>query len=151
VPQQTLITSRARRLRKSMTQPEVMLWSRLRVRRPDRPIFRRQHPMGSMILDFYCAAARLGVEVDGATHWGDEARDRDEARDIWLRRHGVTVLRIPASAIYRNVGAVADGILLVADELLLRSAEAAAFPHHRPLCGGRSPSPATRGGGNDLP
>jgi very-short-patch-repair endonuclease len=44
-------------MRKAMTEPEVMLWSRLRGRVPDRPVFRRQHALGGIILDFYCPAA----------------------------------------------------------------------------------------------
>jgi very-short-patch-repair endonuclease len=129
-----------------MSEPEIMLWSRLRRRSPDRRVFRRQHPMGSLILDFYCVAARLAVEVDGSTHWDDEARARDEARDMWLAKQGVTVLRIPASEVYRDLGTVADGILVAAEERLMRfEAEAAAFPLHRPVFPGRSPSPALRG------
>jgi very-short-patch-repair endonuclease len=65
---QRLITNRARALRRQMSEPEVMLWSRLRSRGEDHPTFRRQHPFGSIILDFYCPAARLAIEVDGATH-----------------------------------------------------------------------------------
>jgi very-short-patch-repair endonuclease len=112
-----LITTRARKLRKSMSDAEVLLWSRLRGRRPDRPTFRRQHPIGSIILDFFCPSARLAIEVDGSTHWDDEARARDEARDAWLARQGISVMRIPASSVYRNVFAVADGIILRAEEL----------------------------------
>jgi len=94
----TLITKRARALRKTMSEPEVMLWQRLRGRGPDKPTFRRQHPFGKIIVDFYCPAARLAVEVDGATHWDDEARAKDEARDRWLMKQGVHVHRVPAGA-----------------------------------------------------
>ncbi len=55
-----------------MTEPVVMLWSRLRGRNADRPTFRRQHVIGSIILDFYCPSAKLAIEVDGRTHWSDE-------------------------------------------------------------------------------
>jgi very-short-patch-repair endonuclease len=103
-----------------MSEPEVMLWSRLRGRGTDRPTFRRQHPIGSVILDFYCPSARLVVEIDGSTHWGDEARERDAARDRWLERQGLTVMRIPASEIYRDLGFVTDGVLRRADELKRR-------------------------------
>ena len=99
----TLIGNRARAMRKVMTEPEVMLWSRLRGRGPDKPSFRRQHPFGSYILDFYCPAARLAVEVDGATHWDEAAQARDEARDGWLMIQGIQVYRIPASRIYQDL------------------------------------------------
>lgn len=106
-----LITNRARTMRKTMTEPEVILWSRLRGRGPDRPTFRRQHPLGNIILDFYCPSAALAVEVDGATHWHDEAQAKDEARDSWLKQQGIDVLRIPASSVYHDLDNVVDGIL----------------------------------------
>ena len=58
MPHRTLITNRARALRKAMTSPEVRLWARLRGRGPQRPTFRRQHPLGSIILDFYCPSVK---------------------------------------------------------------------------------------------
>jgi very-short-patch-repair endonuclease len=116
----TLITTRARKLRKSMSEPEVMLWSRLRGRSPERPTFRRQHPFGSIILDFYCPSARLAVEVDGSTHWDDAARAKDEARDRWLATQGVNVLRFNAGEIYQDLSRVTGVILLRAEELRLR-------------------------------
>jgi very-short-patch-repair endonuclease len=114
----TLITTRARAMRKAMTEPEVMLWSRLRGRGPDKPTFRRQHPFGTIILDFYCPAARLAVEVDGATHWDDEARAKDEARDGWLMGQGVRVHRVSAGSVYHRLGEVADAILAQAEALI---------------------------------
>ncbi|WP_436013697.1 endonuclease domain-containing protein [Phenylobacterium sp. LjRoot219] len=84
----TRISNRARALRKAMTEPEIMLWSRLKGRGTDKPIFRRQFAYQTVIFDFYCPAARLAVEIDGATHWDDERRSKDEARDAWLARRG---------------------------------------------------------------
>jgi very-short-patch-repair endonuclease len=106
-----LITSRARALRRAMTEPEVILWSRLRGRGGEHPTFRRQHPFGSIILDFYCPAMKLAVEIDGATHWDDEAQLRDAARDRWLAGQGVHVVRFPASRIYRDIHGVMDEVL----------------------------------------
>jgi very-short-patch-repair endonuclease len=114
----TLITNRARAMRKAMTEPEVMLWSRLRGRGPEKPTFRRQHPFGAIILDFYCPAARLAVEVDGATHWDEAAQAKDEARDRWLMSQGVRVCRIPASRIYHDLGGATDAVLVQALELI---------------------------------
>ncbi len=137
----TLITNRARTLRKTMSEAEVILWSRLRGRDPDKPTFRRQHPFGSIILDFYCPSARLAVEVDGATHWDDEARARDDARDHWLRRQGIEAMRIPAASVYRAAGEVADGILRRADER-----RGLGFAPSTPPSAGRGPPPtASRG------
>jgi very-short-patch-repair endonuclease len=108
----TVITNRARAMRKAMTEPEVILWSRLRGRSDERPTFRRQHPFRSIILDFYCPSLRLAIEVDGATHWDDVAQAKDGARDRWLAAQGVEVIRIPASRIYRDLDGVVDGVLL---------------------------------------
>ncbi len=116
--QRTLITNRARAMRKAMTEPEVMLWSRLRGRRPDKPTFRRQHPFDQIIVDFYCPAAHLVVEVDGATHWDETARRKDEARDRWLTSQGVSVVRIPAAQIWQDLAGVADGVIRQAEALI---------------------------------
>jgi very-short-patch-repair endonuclease len=115
-----LTSNRARAMRKAMTEPEVILWSRLRGRRGERPTFRRQHPIGSLILDFYCPSLRLAVEVDGATHWDDAAQARDMARDRWLAAQGVEVMRIPASRVYRDINGVMDALMLRIEALQQR-------------------------------
>jgi very-short-patch-repair endonuclease len=111
-----LIARRARAFRRALTEPEVMLWSRLKGRGRDRPIFRRQVPFGSIILDFYCPAARLAVEVDGLTHWSDEKRAKDGARDAWLASQGIDVLRPEAGRVYRDLTGAADAVILRAEE-----------------------------------
>jgi very-short-patch-repair endonuclease len=108
----TRIAVRARTLRKAMNEPEIMLWSRLKGRGMDRPIFRRQVGYESMIFDFYCPAARLAVEIDGATHWDEDKRAKDAARDAWLARRGIEVVRIGAGAVYQDLGGVADAVLI---------------------------------------
>jgi very-short-patch-repair endonuclease len=67
------------------------LWELLRGRRLAGAKFRRQHPIGPFVVDFFCADARLVVEADGAPHLRDRARD--VARDHWLESLGLTVLR----------------------------------------------------------
>jgi len=109
-----------------MSEPEVLLWSRLRGRGPEKPTFRRQHPIGSVIVDFFCPSARLVIEVDGSTHWDDDRRRRDEARDRWLEGQGITVIRVPASLIYRRLDGVVDRIIVRALELTV------AAPARRP-------------------
>ena len=66
VPRRATVT-KARSLRRSMTLPEVVLWKVLRAR-PAGIKFRRQHPVGPYVLDFYCEAALTGIEVDGMAH-----------------------------------------------------------------------------------
>jgi very-short-patch-repair endonuclease len=60
-------------------------------------VFRRQHPIGRYVLDFYCAKARLAIEIDGISHDMSTRPKRDIERDAWLAAHGVTVLRIAAA------------------------------------------------------
>jgi very-short-patch-repair endonuclease len=100
----------ARRLRRMLSPPEARLWSRLRARVPGAPIFRRQHPIGPYVLDFYCARARLAVEVDGIGHDLGDRPQRDLRRDAWLRAQGVSVMRIPASQVMRVIDEVVDAI-----------------------------------------
>jgi len=96
----TLTLKRARRLRRTMTLPEVLLWQELRGKKLQGLWFRRQHPIGPYILDFYCAQVRLAVEIDGGAH---EARTAHDARrDEWLFRRGMRVLRIPAMDVLKR-------------------------------------------------
>jgi len=112
------ILKRARALRKAMTEPEIMLWSRLKGRGRGQPIFRRQFAYEAMIFDFYCPAARLAVEIDGSTHWDEDKRANDEARDRWLRSRDITVVRIAAGTVYRGASGVADAVILQALALI---------------------------------
>ena len=93
----------ARKLRREMTVPEVNLWTELR-KRPGGYKFRRQHPAGQFVLDFYCAAIRLAVEVDGQTH--DARVATDKQRSAWLRAQGIATTRIPARTIIEDIEAV---------------------------------------------
>jgi very-short-patch-repair endonuclease len=111
-----LIAKRARAFRRALTEPEVMLWSRLKGRGRDKPIFRRQYAFGTIIFDFYCVPAKLAVEIDGSIHWSDEKRAKDEARDAWAMRQGIAVLRIGAGEVYRDLGGVTDGVIQLALE-----------------------------------
>jgi len=101
---------RARRLRKTMSKPEVLLWQHLRGD-PNGLRFRRQHEIDRFVLDFYCPKAKLAIEVDGTAHdMGDQPRF-DERRDEVLGATGIETVRIPAIAVLRDAAAVADRIL----------------------------------------
>lgn len=93
---------RARKLRSEMTLPERVLWQEMR-KRPGGFKFRRQHGAGNYILDFYCAKARLAIEVDGWAHDNEKTADRDARRSSFLRSQGVATTRIPARAILGDV------------------------------------------------
>ncbi|HML07443.1 MAG TPA: DUF559 domain-containing protein [Xanthobacteraceae bacterium] len=81
-------------------------------------MFRRQHPIGPYVLDFYCAQANLGIEIDGISHDMADRPQRDDRRDAWLKKHGVTVIRIPAAELAPDVDAAADAIVRLAAERL---------------------------------
>ena len=100
---------KARALRRSMTLPEGMLWQALRSR-PDGIKFRRQHPIGRCIVDFYCPSARLVIEVDGQVHSMGSEAERDARRDAWLKNQGLTVLRFSASDVLRDLSSVVTAI-----------------------------------------
>ena len=86
----------ARRLRRALTFPEVLLWQSVRGKRLGGLHFRRQHAVGSYILDFYCSEAKLAVEVDGSVHDDPVQAAYDIKRDAWFARQGIRVLRIAA-------------------------------------------------------
>jgi very-short-patch-repair endonuclease len=115
-PKQTI--GNARSLRRKLSVPEARLWSRLRRREFGKPVFRRQHPLGPYVLDFYCAKAHLAVELDGMSHDMGNQPARDIRRDVWLARHGITVMRVPVSELPREMDQAADAIVRMAIDLL---------------------------------
>lgn len=98
---------RARELRRKLTPPEARLWVALRKKSLGLH-FRRQHPIGPYILDFYCDTAKLAVEVDGQGHLG--RIEQDERRDRWLFAEGVRTLRIRAVEVRDNIDGVIETI-----------------------------------------
>ena len=134
---------KARRLRRAMSLPEVLLWRELR-KRPGGLRFRRQHPAGPYVLDFACLDARVAVEVDGEGHGFGANPAHDEARDEWLIAQGYRTIRIPAREILSDLGAVVAFILDQCQPLhhAVRgpSATSQGQPLHRPSDG---PPPRT--------
>jgi len=97
----------ARRLRRQLSLPEMLLWRLLRLSRRELR-FRKQHAIGPFVADFYCPAARLVIEIDGATH--DQRQDVDGRRDAYMAALGLRVVRIAAADVFADPEAVADGI-----------------------------------------
>ena len=83
----------ARHQRRTARSYEQLLWQLLRDRQRCGKKFRRQHPLGVYTADFYCAEAMLVVEVDGSPHQTAEGKQKDAARDTWMRSEGIEVLR----------------------------------------------------------
>lgn len=101
---------RARALRRNMTLPEGLLWQALR-QRPGGFKFRNQHPIGQFIVDFYCAAARLVIEVDGMAHNMGDHPERDSRRDQWLESQDLRVIRFAAADVMHDVDCVVTAIV----------------------------------------
>ena len=95
------VQQRARELRQEMTPAEKLLWSRLRNKQLNGLKFRRQHPLGPFIADFYCAARRLVMEIDGDIH--DLQPDRDTARTEQFEQYGYRVIRFRNERVLNNI------------------------------------------------
>ena len=102
----------AANLRSNATRPEQALWYRLRRSRLAGLKFRRQHVVGPYIVDFYCPARRLAVEVDGESHVG--RGEEDAERDAFLRSQGMTVLHVTNDDVLHDLNAVCEAILRAA-------------------------------------
>ena len=96
-----------------MSLPEILLWQRLKGA-PQGIRFRKQHPIGPYRADFYCAAAKLVIEVDGMAHDMGDRPQRDALRTATLEAQGYRVLRIAASEILKDADEVAQSIVAYA-------------------------------------
>jgi very-short-patch-repair endonuclease len=122
----------ARRLRKEMTEAEVVLWTFLRRRALGGYKFRRQHPIGQYIADFACISAQLVIEVDGATHCTSEQLAHDAMRTAYLEARGWRVVRVGYLDVFENM----DGVWRTIERQL---PPPAASPPASPASGGRNP------------
>ena len=110
--------SRRRKLRKNMPPAEVFLWSKIRGKQLGGFKFRRQHGIGSYIVDFYCASAKLVVELDGESHYSDDnKRVYDKRRDGYVRSLGLRVVRFTNDQVFENVEAVCEIILRLCQDV----------------------------------
>lgn len=123
-PMATVALDRGRKLRADSTDAERKLWNVLRSRQLGSLKFRRQHPIPPYTVDFFCAAAKLIVELDGSQH----TREIDRARTRFLESKGFTVLRFWNHEVLLHTEAVADAILKSIDSFT---------PHPNPSPEGR--------------
>ena len=87
-----------------------MLWAQLRAKRFVRFKFRRQHPRGPFIVDFYCPSARLAVELDGGQHFEPQEQAYDDRRTDYLWGRGIRVLRFPTNLVFTELSSVLESI-----------------------------------------
>ena len=111
IPSTPRIKQQAKKLRKEMTPAEQKLWQHLRNRHLFELKFRRQHPVGRFILDFYCHEHLLIVEVDGGIH--ELQSERDQMRTEWLQQQGYRVIRFKNEDVIFNIEGVLTEIARV--------------------------------------
>ena len=128
---------RARSLRKEMTPPERRLWTVLKDR-PGGLKFRRQHPLGPYVLDFFCHEAGVAIEIDGLAHELGGNPERDIRRDAWMAGEGILTLRFRAIDVRDQL----EGVIASIVEECVRRSPSSGRPLHRLR---RSPSPANAG------
>ena len=102
------LTPRAQQLRKNMTKEERRLWYDFLSIHPYR--FRRQVTFGKYILDFYCSAAKLAVELDGSQHYEEAGQQYDAVRTAYLNSIGIEVLRFSNLDVLKNLSGVCQSI-----------------------------------------
>jgi very-short-patch-repair endonuclease len=100
----------SRELRRELTAAERLLWHRLRRKNVGGFRFRRQHPIGPYIADFFCNEAGLVIEVDGGIHAVIEVSERDRLRDHIMREYGLTVLRVTNRDVMTDIDGVVASI-----------------------------------------
>ena len=105
------LRERRRALRNGSTRAERALWTVLKGRRLAGAKFRRQHSVGPFVLDFFCPAARLAVEVDGGVHADPARADYDGGRQRWLEARGIRVVRVTNAEVLQTPDIVAERIL----------------------------------------
>ena len=111
----SVLQTRAKKLRQNMSEAETRLWHHLRAGRLNGYKFRRQQPMGNYIVDFVCVTPKLIIEADGGQH--AEQAEYDQARSLYLNGLGFTVLRFWNDEILRQTDDVLAEILRVLQEL----------------------------------
>lgn len=102
-----------RHLRNNSTSAEATLWNHLKGSQLAGKKFRRQHSVGFYILDFYCPAERLCIELDGAEHFTVSGMAYDEERTLFLKSLNIRVLRFENKEVFEALDSVLDRIKLV--------------------------------------
>jgi very-short-patch-repair endonuclease len=110
-------TDKRRQLRRSMPNAEVILWSRLKGRQLLGCKFRRQYSVGSFVIDFFSVEIKLGIELDGDSHFQSGGPEYDQGRQQFIESFGIRIVRILNVDVYDNL----DGVLeMIGGEVLGR-------------------------------
>ena len=111
LPYNSKLKARSRKLRSSMTDAEIALWVKLRRKQLHGLQFYRQKPLGNFIVDFYCPAALMVIEIDGGRHYTEDGAIRDGLRDAYLESLRLRVLRFSNIDVLTNMDGVIAAIV----------------------------------------
>jgi len=117
------MTKTSRILRQDATSSERMLWEAMRNRQLGGLKFRRQHPIASSVLDFYCHEKRLAVEIDGGYHQRNEVHEKDDFRQELIETYGITFFRCNSTEVEENLTGVLRRILDATNKIPLQYGE----------------------------
>lgn len=116
LPYNPKLNSRARELRKNMTEAEKKLWFNYLRKFKCRVL--RQRPIDNYIVDFYCPKLRLVIEIDGDTHFTEEGKQYDEERTATLEGYGLKIIRFLNTQVMQNLEMVCEEIEKVMESLI---------------------------------
>jgi len=114
IPYNKQLKKRSRELRSRMTDAELALWAKLRRKQLCGLQFYRQRPISNYIVDFFCPAAKLVIEIDGGQHYKEEGGASDAERDLCLQNLGLCVLRFSNLDVLGNL----EGVITVLEQHL---------------------------------
>jgi len=98
-------------LRQNMPLPEVILWQRIKAKQLLGLKFRRQYSVGKYIVDFYRPEKKLAIEIDGDTHYNEQAKRYDSKREIFIANYGIKIIRFTNLEIIRNINGAIEKIM----------------------------------------
>ena len=106
-----------RSLRNNMPQAEKVIWAKLRNRQIEECKFRRQYSVAAFVMDFYAPELKLGIEIDGESHFREGAQQYDYERQVFLESKEIHFLRFTNQEVYENIEGVLEAIAQVIRQL----------------------------------
>eukprot|EP01156_Anaeramoeba_ignava_P002530 Anaeramoba_ignava/a218650_23.p5 GENE.a218650_23~~a218650_23.p5 ORF type:complete len:124 (-),score=38.09 a218650_23:578-949(-) len=97
--------------RNNMPKAEIVLWSVLKGKKLEGYKFRRQYSVENYILDFYCPEFKLGIEIDGPSHYDDDSMKKDKERTQFISNYDIKIIRFSNIDVYENLDGVCENIL----------------------------------------
>jgi very-short-patch-repair endonuclease len=110
----TIEKEKRRQLRNNAPPAEAIVWSKLKGKRLLEYNFRRQYSVGPYVIDFYCPALKLAVEIDGNSHFEEGAKDGDYSRQAFIESFGIQFLRFTNEEVHNNL----EGVLAAIAEVI---------------------------------